>query len=72
MNELIEMVEDVAGAPVDWHRMAAEAGDVQQTGGSIDAAYELLGWEPRVELAEGLAAQIEWSRSLLLPTAQAV
>jgi nucleoside-diphosphate-sugar epimerase len=54
-------------------RYATEAGDVQKTGGTTERANRLLGWEPRVSLREGLAAQLEWSRSrLLAPTVQAV
>ena len=44
---------------------SGEAGDVHQTGGAIDRAFELLGWEPRITLREGLAAQVAWSRAIL-------
>ncbi len=63
MTDLIDLVGELAGAPVDCQRRPQEAGDVQQTGGAIDRAHALLGWEPRVSLREGLAAQVEWSRS---------
>jgi UDP-glucuronate 4-epimerase len=66
MTDLIDLVGDLAGAPVDCRRRPQEAGDVQQTGGAIDQAHKLLGWEPRVSLREGLAAQVEWSRSVNL------
>ena len=69
MADLIELVGELAGAPVDCRRNPREAGDVQQTGGAIDRAYELMGWEPRVSLREGLAAQVDWSRSILLAPA---
>jgi UDP-glucuronate 4-epimerase len=71
MAELIELVGEIAGAPVAWHRSAQEAGDVRQTGGSTDRAHEVLGWEPRVSLRDGLAAQVDWSRAVnLSPTEQ--
>jgi UDP-glucuronate 4-epimerase len=63
MTELIEIVEDLAGVPVAWERYSTEAGDVQKTGGTTEAAHRILGWEPRVSLREGLAAQLEWSRA---------
>jgi UDP-glucuronate 4-epimerase len=73
MTQLIELVEELAGVPVARERYATEAGDVQKTGGTTERANRLLGWEPRVSLREGLAAQLEWSRSrLLAPTVQAV
>ncbi len=37
---------------------------MQRTGGAIDRAQELLGWEPRFQLRDGLAAQVEWCRSM--------
>ena len=69
MTELIDVVGELAGTPVDCQRQPQEAGDVQQTGGAVDRAHELLGWEPRVSLREGLAAQVEWSRSIHLSRA---
>jgi UDP-glucuronate 4-epimerase len=70
MTDLIDLVGELAGTPVNCERRPHEAGDVQQTGGAVDRAHALLGWEPRVSLREGLAAQVEWSRSVQL--AQAV
>jgi UDP-glucuronate 4-epimerase len=64
MTDLIDLVGELAGTPVDCRRSPKEAGDVQQTGGAIDRAFELLGWEPRVSLRQGLAAQVEWSRAV--------
>jgi nucleoside-diphosphate-sugar epimerase len=63
MTELIEIVEDLAGVPVAWERYSTEAGDVQKTGGTTEAAQRVLGWEPRVSLREGLTAQLEWARA---------
>jgi nucleoside-diphosphate-sugar epimerase len=39
------------------------AGDVHRTGGSIDLARQLMGWEPTVELRDGLRSLIAWQRS---------
>jgi nucleoside-diphosphate-sugar epimerase len=71
MADLIELVGELAGTPVLWQRSPKEAGDVQQTGGAIDRAHLLLGWEPRVTLREGLAAQVDWARLMArLPAVQ--
>ena len=73
MTQLIELVEELAGVSVACERYSTEAGDVQKTGGTTERAHRLLGWEPRVSLREGLAAQLEWSRARnLTPTVQAV
>jgi UDP-glucuronate 4-epimerase len=64
MSEVITLIGELAGAPVVLNREPKEAGDVQRTGGSIDRAHELLGWEPVVSLRDGLTAQVEWSQSM--------
>ncbi len=64
MAGLFSLAADVLGRPVAVDPMAAQAGDVHRTGGSIERAQKLLGWEPRTDLRTGLAAQLEWHRSL--------
>lgn len=63
MRDVIEAVGDAVGAPVPVERHPEQAGDVQRTGGSNDAARALLGWTPQTTLAEGIAAQVAWHRS---------
>ncbi len=65
MADVIEMIGNLAGAPIRLERSGSEAGDVQRTGGSTERAHELLGWEPRVSLVDGLAAQVAWSQSMI-------
>ena len=73
MAQLIELMEELAGVSVLQERWATEAGDVQKTGGTTEAAQRILGWEPLVSLREGLTAQLEWSRTRhLTPTVQSV
>ena len=67
MADLIELVGELAGAPVVVQRRPKEAGDVRQTGGSTDRAAEVLGWSPVVPLRIGLAEQLVWSRAQLGP-----
>jgi nucleoside-diphosphate-sugar epimerase len=63
MNEVVEMIERVRGAPLNLTRGPGQAGDVQQTGGSIDRAMSLLSWKPEVSLEEGLRSHYEWAKS---------
>ena len=65
MADVIELVGELAGAPVNLERTPSQAGDVFRTGGAIDQAVKLLGWQPEVSLRDGLAAEVEWSRSML-------
>jgi len=46
-------------------RLERSDGDVARTGGDATRAREVLGWEPRVGIAEGLARQWRWVRDRL-------
>lgn len=63
LAEIIELVGELVGHPVPIERKPAAAGDVTRTGGSVERAAELLGWEPKVQVREGLSAQLDWHRS---------
>jgi nucleoside-diphosphate-sugar epimerase len=65
MADLIALVGQLTGSPVQLDRLPEQAGDVQQTGGDISAARELLGWKPEVGIEEGLTAQVAWQRERL-------
>jgi nucleoside-diphosphate-sugar epimerase len=60
LRDLVEMVGAAVGrdVPVEW--LPAQPGDVQQTGGAVAAAGQLLDWAPQVSLASGIARQVEW------------
>jgi len=63
LAELIALVGELAGTPVAVDEQSRQAGDAFRNGGAIDRARELLGWEPRVSLRDGIAAQLDWHRS---------
>ena len=63
LADLIALVGDVAGTPVVVEERPAEPGDSRRNGGAVDRARDLLGWEPRVPLREGIAAQLAWHRA---------
>ena len=63
LNDLVALVGEIAGAPVAVEPEPKKAGDSVRNGGAIDRARELLGWEPKVSLRDGIAAQIAWHRS---------
>lgn len=63
IHELAKMVIAMSGSSSKvLHRPALEA-DVHVRVPSIDKAKELLGYEPKVDLAEGIERTIEWYRS---------
>jgi UDP-glucuronate 4-epimerase len=65
LNDLIDLVGEVAGSPVAIEPEPTQAGDSLRNGGSIGRARDMLGWGPQVSLRDGIAAQVEWHRSRL-------
>lgn len=65
VNEVLEEVSSLAGGALRVRRYDRPEGDVVRTGGDATRAQELLGWQPRVGIAEGLARQWEWVRGRL-------
>ncbi len=63
LREVVDAVERCTGRPVSIDRRPTEPGDVVRTGGSVERARRLLGWEPEVAVSEGVARQVEWQRS---------
>ncbi len=63
MIELIELIGELVGSELNIERRPAQVGDVRRTGGCIDRARELLGWEPEVPLRDGLTRQLERLRA---------
>lgn len=62
MTELIALAEEVCGRSINLDRRPPQSGDVRQTGGTIDRARELLGWQPSFDVREGLTRQFAWHR----------
>ena len=61
MNEALALLEGVAGRPLEIVREAAVPGDQRRTKAETTRIRELLGWEPRTPLRDGLQAQWEWA-----------
>lgn len=61
VNEVLEIVSELRGKPLNILREDKVPGDVFRTGGSVDRANELLGWKPDFTLEEGLRLQYEWA-----------
>lgn len=60
LNAVLKTLSDVLGRPLDVERRPAQPGDVTHTWADTTRAHEVLGFSPRVTLAEGLAAQVAW------------
>jgi UDP-glucuronate 4-epimerase len=62
LTELVSLIEKAAGRTAQLDRRPDQPGDVPLTCADPRKAKELLGWEPRVALPEGLRLYNEWRR----------
>lgn len=64
LNDLVKELGRVLGREVSVHHGAERAGDIRHSLGAIDAAQELLGYEPSVRWEDGLAPTIAYLDAL--------
>jgi nucleoside-diphosphate-sugar epimerase len=60
LNYGLEILRELAGRDLAVERVEGQPGDVRDTGADIEAAKDRLGYRPRVEFEEGLAAEWSW------------
>lgn len=65
VNEVLAIIEEIAGHPLNVIRLAAAAGDVSRTSGATDLIEAVLGWRATTTVAEGLRAQHAWALEAL-------
>jgi UDP-glucose 4-epimerase len=61
VDEMLDAVRRVTGAPVEARYGPEAEGDVRSTWADSRRAARALGYGPRVGLEQGLAAQVEWA-----------
>jgi UDP-glucuronate 4-epimerase len=66
VNEMIDAVRGVTGLPVEARYGSKAEGDVRSTWADSRRAERMLGYQPRVGLEEGIAAQATWARENLV------
>lgn len=65
MNDVIEMMEKIAGKKANIVKEAVQLGDVTNTGADVSRAQEDFGFAPKVSLEAGLTREIEYIKELL-------
>jgi UDP-glucuronate 4-epimerase len=70
-SELVDRLENALGVSAKRVAAPAQPGDVPATFADITRARDILGWEPRVELDEGLARFAAWLGPLMAGRAPA-
>lgn len=69
MLDVAALLQRIAGTDLEVRFAAPRAGEQQESFVAIDKARGVLGWEPRVALADGLAVTYEWFASNRLTSA---
>jgi len=64
LNGAIGVCEEVSGKRAKLDIRPVEKGDVRQTLADVSRARQHLGYQPKVGLREGLAAEWQWVRHL--------
>jgi UDP-glucuronate 4-epimerase len=62
VREVLELLGTILGRPVEVRRQPEQPGDVRHTGADLERTRRVLGWRPRVAIADGLAAQVDATR----------
>jgi nucleoside-diphosphate-sugar epimerase len=63
LNELLNVMNRLAGTNLEPLRQEARAGDVKDSQADISKAQSLLGYQPTVSSEDGLKRTLEWYRS---------
>ncbi|MHB0859204.1 MAG: NAD-dependent epimerase/dehydratase family protein [Anaerolineae bacterium] len=71
VNECLDMLRRVTGRQVRVDYRDSQFGDVLHTWADATAAREVLGFEPRVTLEQGLRAEDAWYRATMLGAGEA-
>jgi len=61
--ELARLLQEAAGSNVEVEFAPRRPGEQQESYLNIDKARDLLGWEPKVSLAEGLGKTFQWAEA---------
>ena len=65
MLEVLEIVEEVTGRSPQVQWAAKQKGDVRRTWADLQRARAHLGYEPEVDLRDGIAREYHWLRKIL-------
>jgi len=65
MNELAEKVGEILGRKIEIDYLPLPQDDPKQRQPNIERANKLLGWEPEVQLAEGLRKTVEYFQTVV-------
>jgi len=64
LNELLDEIRELTGSSIQAHYGPAREGDVRDSLASLTRTRELLGYEPAIELHEGLRRTVDYFAKL--------
>jgi UDP-glucose 4-epimerase len=64
LNEIIALVNDLTGQKIPAQYHPPRAGDVRHSQADITRANQVLGYQPAVDIREGLRRTLEWYREM--------
>lgn len=65
VNDVLSIVESLAGRPLNIRREETQKGDMRDTYADTSAARRDLGFDPKTRLEDGIAAEYRWLESLV-------
>jgi UDP-glucuronate 4-epimerase len=60
LKELIDLIEEALDKKANIERLEPQPGDVSVTYANVTKAQRMLGYEPRVNMKEGIKRFVEW------------
>jgi UDP-glucose 4-epimerase len=60
LNEVISLVQELTGNEVKLQHMEAQKGDVRRTSADISKIQRVLGYQPQVQIREGLRSEVDY------------
>lgn len=64
LTEIIDTMEAIVGKPIRRNYCEQARGDARHTSADVSKANRILGYQPQVQLQEGLSREWEWIQSL--------
>lgn len=64
LNDILDEIDEIVGKPIARDYGEKATGDARHTSADVTKAKTILGYNPKVQLSEGLRAEWEWIKSI--------
>ncbi|NJN72807.1 MAG: NAD-dependent epimerase/dehydratase family protein [Limnothrix sp. RL_2_0] len=64
LNDILDEIDEIVGKPIIRDYGARATGDARHTSADVTKAKTILGYDPKVQLSEGLRAEWQWIQSI--------